>query len=200
MPRTGRYECTRLYHTEAIAKGHTRRLERNYDRRAGRSSDTGSPGKWSSGSGSRRYLGTPCGSVGPVMGFGERHRSPTTQRQGGRSHRNPTDETAHSGTLVMRVKGAENSGQRRRRARAALLEPFQVSTFGMIELLLNGRSATQFCRSTSATPRNVTITGQPASRPASRPAVWSQPEYAMRVLSTDSLRAVIGTPDNRGLT
>ena len=24
-------------------------------------------------------------------------------------HRNPTDETAHSGTLVMRVKGTENS-------------------------------------------------------------------------------------------
>ena len=25
------------------------------------------------------------------------------------SHRNPTDETAHSGTLVMRIKGTENS-------------------------------------------------------------------------------------------
>jgi hypothetical protein len=63
----------------------SRHSERNYDRRAGRSSDTGLPGKWSPGSGSRRDLCAPCRSAGPAMGFGEPHRNPTTQRHGGRS-------------------------------------------------------------------------------------------------------------------
>jgi hypothetical protein len=51
----------------------------------------------------------PCRVGQPSQGLGEPHRNPTTPRHGGDPHSNPTDETAHSGTLVMRVKGTENS-------------------------------------------------------------------------------------------
>ena len=37
------------------------------------------------------------------------HRNPQARDTAADPHRNPTDETAHSGTLVMRVKGTENS-------------------------------------------------------------------------------------------
>ena len=53
--------------------------------------------------------GCPCRLARQVEGLLRAHRNPTSPRHGGRSHRNPTDEMAHSGTLVMRVKGTENS-------------------------------------------------------------------------------------------
>jgi len=49
------------------------------------------------------------GPAEPVRGLASPAEPPATSRHGGRSHRNPTDETAHSGTLVMRVKATENS-------------------------------------------------------------------------------------------
>jgi hypothetical protein len=77
--------------------------------------DAGLPGKWSSGSGS------------PVPGYPRRigtrqsgaSTSPPETPQFGDTvpdwdpHRNPTDETAHSGTLVMHVKARRTAGQQR---------------------------------------------------------------------------------------
>ena len=88
----------------------SRRSARNYHMRTGRSGDAGLPGKWSSGSGSRRDLGTPC-RVGLAQSGASASPTETPQLSDTAAdpHRNPTDETAHSGTLVMGVKGTENS-------------------------------------------------------------------------------------------
>ena len=56
----------------------------------------GCPGNWSSGSGSRRDLGTRPGLAGPVKGFGEPHRNPTSPRHGGRS---PQESHERNGTV-----------------------------------------------------------------------------------------------------
>ena len=74
----------------------SRRSARNYHMRTGRSGDAGLPGKWSSGSGSGRYLGIPCRSAEPVRGFGQPHRNPTTPRHGGGS---PQESHGRNGTL-----------------------------------------------------------------------------------------------------
>jgi hypothetical protein len=52
---------------------------------------------------------SPCLIFRALGTFCEAHRNPTSPRPGGDPHRNPTDEAAHSGTLVVRVKGTENS-------------------------------------------------------------------------------------------
>ena len=82
----------------------------NQHRRAARSGDAELLGKWSSGSGSRGTRVPRAGSAGPVRGLlpapQKPHNSATRCPD---PHRNPTDETAHSGTLVMYVKDTENS-------------------------------------------------------------------------------------------
>ena len=56
-------------------------------------------------------------------------------------HRNPTDETAHSGTLVMRVKRHGEQPVTSVDARElGCRSLFQVSALGMIERLKSGRS------------------------------------------------------------
>jgi hypothetical protein len=50
-----------------------------------------------------RYLVLHAGSAEPPT------EAPQLRDTVADPHRNPTDETAHSGTLVMRVKGTENS-------------------------------------------------------------------------------------------
>ena len=87
------------------------------------------------------------GSAGLSQGL---LRSPTETPQfrdtAAGPHRNPTGETAHSGTLVMRVKSTENS-----RSAAPMrvswadgaFSRFQVSALGMTELLKSGRSTVQ---------------------------------------------------------
>jgi hypothetical protein len=61
---------------------------------------------------SLRKLGylVPCvWSAREARGFCEPHRTPQVGDTAADPHRNPTDDTAHSGTLVLRVKHTENS-------------------------------------------------------------------------------------------
>ena len=53
--------------------------------------------------------GRRCRSAGQVRGCWSPTEPPQLRDTVVDPHRNPTDETAHSGTLVMRVKGTENS-------------------------------------------------------------------------------------------
>jgi hypothetical protein len=89
----------------------------------------------------------PCpyirvGSAGPVTGFGEPPAEiPQLREEVPVPHRNPTDETAHSGTLVMRVKGTENSESAASMPRElGCWSLFQVSALEMTELLKSGSS------------------------------------------------------------
>ncbi len=92
--------------------------------------------------GKPRYLGTPRGGR---PGQPEASASPTKTPQRRDTmpdpHRNPTDETAHPGTLVMRGKDTENSRSAApMRVSWAVGGLFQVSALGMIDLLLSGSS------------------------------------------------------------
>ena len=86
-----------------------RRSARNYLGRAGRSGNARLLGRRSSASAS---WGIWC-PVSDRLDKSGASASPTETPQlcdtVADPHRNPTDETAHSGTLVMRVKGTENS-------------------------------------------------------------------------------------------
>ena len=53
--------------------------------------------------------GAVLGSARPVEGFGKPTETPQLGDTVADPHRNPTDETAQPDTLVMRVKGTENS-------------------------------------------------------------------------------------------
>ena len=56
-----------------------------------------------------RHLVPYIGLGWTAQGFLRAHRNPQLRDAAAGPHRNPTDETTHSGTLVMRVKGTENS-------------------------------------------------------------------------------------------
>jgi hypothetical protein len=105
----------------APARAPIRRSARNYLGRAGRSGYAGLLGKRSSASEVAlrdRSAGAESGaSAGPT-------EPPQVRDTAGGPHRNPTDETAHSGTLVMRVKGTENS-----RSPAPMRVSWAVGTF-----------------------------------------------------------------------
>jgi hypothetical protein len=62
----------------------------------------GYPGKVVISSGS-------CGTWCSMLGLSDPTEAPQLRDMVAVPHRNPTDETAYSGTLVMRVKGTENS-------------------------------------------------------------------------------------------
>ena len=71
---------------------------------------------------------------------------PQVRDTAGGPHRNPTDETAHSGTLVMRVKRHGEQPVSSVDARElGCWSLFQVSALGMTELLKSGRSAVRPC-------------------------------------------------------
>src|SRR5580693_3428415 len=77
--------------------------------RAGHFGDAGLPGKWSPGSASRRDWLSRAEAAGPVRASASLTETPQLSDTAADPHRNPTDETAHSGTFVMRVKDTENS-------------------------------------------------------------------------------------------
>jgi hypothetical protein len=89
-------------------------------------------------------LGTRAGRPAQSGVSGSPTKTPQLSDTAADPHRNPTDETAHSGTLVMRVKDTENS-------RSAAYTPvswavggfLQVSALGMTDLLKSGLSANQ---------------------------------------------------------
>ena len=55
------------------------------------------------------YLGTRAGRPAQSGASASPTETPQLSDTAADPHRNPTDETAHSGTLVMRVKDTENS-------------------------------------------------------------------------------------------
>ena len=60
------------------------------------------------------YLGAPCRLARQVKELWRAPQNPLVRDTAADPHRNPADETANSGTLVMRVKGTEKSRQQRR--------------------------------------------------------------------------------------
>ncbi len=72
----------------------TSRQAQNYHRQADRFSDAESPGKWSSGSASRRDLGSHAGSAGQSEASASPTETPQLSDTAADPHRNPTDETA----------------------------------------------------------------------------------------------------------
>src|SRR5580693_2927895 len=75
---------------------------RNQLRRTDRSGDAGLP--------PGAAVPAPCiGKGGQIRASASPTEAPQARDTIADPHRNPTDETAHSGTLVMRVKGTENS-------------------------------------------------------------------------------------------
>jgi hypothetical protein len=86
------------------------------------------------------HPGQPVSHLPRNQGLLRAHRDPTSLHPGDDPHRNPTDETALYGKLVMLVNSMDNFVDQPLCARAGLLGLFQVSAFRVTGPLLTGRS------------------------------------------------------------